>query len=69
MVYLELEKEKAANLCLQGKPRGAGQDRGSDLPTPSSQPPQLFARKRRRDCPCQRHEVLYRATEHFVSKT
>lgn len=24
-VYLEIEKPKAANLCLQGKPRGAGQ--------------------------------------------
>jgi hypothetical protein len=46
MVYLEIGKEKAANLCLQGKPRGAGQDRGSDLPNPSSQPPVICAKKK-----------------------
>lgn len=39
-VNLEIEKQKAANLCLQGKPRGAGQDRESDLPS-YSQPPKL----------------------------
>lgn len=63
-VYLEIEKSKAANLCLQGKPRGSGQDR--EVTCQVSHSPQSYpCKKEGRIVPAKDMESF---TEHFVSK-